>query len=309
MDTSFYDLPQEVLSLIFGYTAGVELVEISSLFRTVIQTCSKHLLHNLHDYIQQTPLEIDQTSCRNIDTRSRAMAWACRKKIKLRKCHFVYKSSLDLCIIEYVLRSCDICYLESFGVNYHGECSLDDRDYLVILMKQGFPREMLVYEVYRLKSRNDIRERIIDALIHRANKKKLRKMTLGVFLTKRDVDWILRLLQHFQSLEELCLCEETSGFMGATMAIAEDMYKVLAAIEGLSSLRRLELINVNFFPVEGEVPLNLVSRTLEYLSIHQSPTLLIEECVCPNLKVLSVHHSYSTRLVTELEGGFRMGCK
>jgi hypothetical protein len=36
MGTTFYDLPPEVLYLIFGYTAGIELVQISSLFRIVI---------------------------------------------------------------------------------------------------------------------------------------------------------------------------------------------------------------------------------------------------------------------------------
>ena len=290
MVPTFYDLPPEVLSLIFGYMAGVELVEISSLFREVIPILSKHLLHNLYDYVQQTPLTIDQRSWSDLDQRARAMAWACRKRIKIGKCHFIFKSSLDLCMFEYVLGSCNISDMETFGLIYGGECIMDASD---------SPFEV-AYKVNRLKSQDDVMDRIAEVLIHRA-KNGIRELDLDVDLYPPWIDGMLKLLQHLEFLEKFRL----RGFC----SIPENIHNILAAIEALPRLRRLDLINIiDSIDETGRKPFKLISKTLEYVFLHRSHNrIFIEECVCPNLKVLCLPVCYATKLVSKLDGKFPYG--
>jgi hypothetical protein len=197
--------------------------------------------------------------------------------------------------------------LESFGLYYHGERVVDENNSL-LLMKQGFPFEV-AYDIDRVKSRDNLMGRIVDVLIHSSDNKKIRKLFVAVDLCLPNIDWMLRLLQSVPCLEEFHL----SGYfvwgrnVGHQRA-ENNVHNILTVIEALPCLRTLELINIECnHSLREKVSLKLVSRSLEHVSLYQSYHCVIEECVCPNLKVLCIPLSYKEKLVSKLEGKFPYG--
>jgi hypothetical protein len=292
MNATFYDLPPEVIHLIFGYTSGTEVLDIASLFRKVIPIGSKHLLHNLHEYVQETPLDIDQSECKHIDARARAVAWACDQKVKLKNGHFVFRNFLQLCIVEHVLRSCDISHMDSVALMNYGLCDANDMDrdeqtFSLLAMKQGFP----FIVAYKNSSPMHVFESIADLIISHA--KELGKITLVMDLRLPNIDWAERLLQQVRSLQDVSL----HGFSGWWESdLAENIHTLFAVLEQLPHLKRLELVNIS---ASGQ-SFHFASQTLEELDMHRCLELSIQECNCPNLQILCLPLHYRSRLVSPL---------
>jgi hypothetical protein len=222
-------------------------------------------------------------------------------------------SSLDLYVIKYVLRSCDITNLESFGLYYPKERVLDKMNSLR-LMKQGFPAEV-AYVIERVnKSRNYLMGRMVDVLI-RGDNRKIQKLYLDVDLRLPNIDWMLRLLQSTPCLEEFHL---RGLFVWGTDVEHQrensNLYNILAVIEGLPRLKTLELIDVqcSHSVMREKISMKLVSHSLENVSLYQSyfcgivrnvfvPTS--KYCASPSLMNIHFMSPPSWREI------FHMGCK
>ena len=193
----------------------VEILDVAALFRKILPIASKYLLRSLFRYIQHTPLKLMQDNTRSISTRMEAIAWACKKRVKLKEVHFCYfpsdldlGSSLDLRIYEHLFRSCDITQLERLeifhydtsGYSYH--CS-QSPNMLLIAMKQGFPFEV-VYETADEPESSAKFERFVAEYIPR-HAKSVRKMNITIGDIKDGNQRLSVLTSFLHSLEEVTL--------------------------------------------------------------------------------------------------------
>jgi hypothetical protein len=283
-------LPDEVVHSVFSFMYGVELLDVAALFRKVLPLSSKRIILCLYDYVRNTPLTVFHNYDRFVSFRMGAVAWACRRRVKLKECRFECRTLLDFRVLEHVLRQCDITQLERLDLFTSQDRRPPYVEESVAATNQGFPFDV-VYKAcdmhrYVPGAGDEDFERCLAEYVPK-HAQSVQKMNLAICHTSMSL-----LTSFSHSLEDLTLTNTGNGQYNDSLA---------GLIEELPKLNSLILVK---FSGSFKIKSNSLSQicTKDCLA-----GFFVNECICPNLEVFYCGPKAGIRPVTPFQGRFPYG--
>jgi len=259
---------------------------ISELYQTV-GFISKAFQRSVMSYIQLTPLDINNEFYYD----RTCLWWACSRqqktgrKLKLNGCLARANGPNSSAISQFMLESSDLSELRDLSI-YAAYCHMEgDYSKAEDAFDGGFPHNF--FRERRTASIDSFQRHVAATIPQRAPKLQRLKVTT----TRSEV--YMPMLQNFvhSPIEELDIHYSfqmggrTDDFKGYD---SSDIQKIGEIISQMKKLKKV-ILNV---PFDCDLPFKFIlnSNTLEEIDMVECDDLFLDECNCPNLKILKCKH-------------------
>jgi hypothetical protein len=272
---------------------------ISELYQTV-GFISKAFQRSIMSYIQLTPIDFGN----EFSSYKTCLWWACSRqektgrKLKLNRCTAHTNGPNSSAVSQFMLESSDLSELRDFSI-YAACCQMrGDYSKAENAFEGGFPHNF--FHERKTASIDSLQRYVAATIPHHA----LKLQRLNITTTRTEFH--MPMLQNFvHSPIEVLRLHYTCQMPPRRNDYRNDSSDIQKIGEIISQFQKLKKLILNIsFGCQPPFKFILNSETLEEINMIECDSLFLDECNCPNLKILKCKHrnQYLSKAIEEANG-------